>query len=56
MTEREQILEKQRQLHILFKAWMADKKQHEILTYRKPNGDLVEHHPDGTEKIIEYAK
>ncbi len=56
VNKREQLLEQQRQLHLLFSAWFADKKQREILTYRKPNGDLVEHHPDGTEKVIQYAK
>lgn len=56
MTKREELLEQQRRLHILFDAWMADKKQREVVTYRRENGDLVEHHPDGTEKIIEHAQ
>ena len=56
MNKREQILEQQRQLHVLFSAWIADKKQREILTYRKPNGDLIEHYPNDEEKIIEYAQ
>ena len=56
MTKREELLEQQRRLHILFKAWMADKKQHEVLTFLNQNGDLVKHYPDGTEKIIKHAK
>lgn len=51
-----EILEYQRQLHIQFKAWMEDKKKREVLTFRRANGDIVEHYPDGTEKVIKYAK
>lgn len=54
MTKAE-ILEHQRQLHIVFKAWMDDKKKREVLTFMKPNGDIVDHYPDGTEKVIKYA-
>lgn len=43
-------------MHILFKAWMTEKKQHEVLTFRRANGDLIEHYPNGVEKVIEYAK
>ncbi|WP_165772793.1 hypothetical protein [Caviibacterium pharyngocola] len=56
MTKQEQIAEQQRQLHILFDAWMADKKKREVVTFKRPNGDIVDHYPDGTEVIIEYAK
>ena len=56
MTKREEFLEQQRRMHILFTAWMNDKKTREVLTYRRENGDLIEHHPDGSEKVIEYAK
>lgn len=56
MTRNEQIAEQQRQLHILFKAWMDDKKKREVLTFQRPNGDIVRHYPDGHEEVIEYAK
>lgn len=56
MTPLEQILEKQRQLQLQFAVWMAAKKQQEVLTFRRANGDLVEHHPDGTEKVVQYAE
>ena len=56
MTKREEILAKQRQLKVLFSAWMAEKKQHEIVTFRRENGDLVEHYPNGTERVISHAK
>lgn len=56
MNSHQKILEQQRQMHILFRAWMAEKKQHEVLTFRRANGDLIEHHPNGVEKVIEYAK
>lgn len=56
MIKREQILEQQRQLHLLFKAWMDDKKKREVLTFKRANGDIVDHYPDGTEVVIEYAK
>ncbi|MFC0309218.1 hypothetical protein ACFFHK_05780 [Gallibacterium trehalosifermentans] len=55
MTKAE-ILEQQRQLHIQFKAWMEDKKTREVLTFQRPNGNIVRHYPDGTEVVIEYAK
>ncbi len=32
MQTREQVLEQQRRLHVVFKAWMNDKKQREVLT------------------------
>lgn len=53
---KEEIIEQQRQLHILFKAWMEDKKKREILTFQRPNGNIVRHYPDGREEVIEYAK
>lgn len=56
MTKIEQIREQQRQLQIQFKAWMDDKKKHEVLTFQRPNGDIVDHYPDGTEIVIEYAQ
>lgn len=56
MTKLEQIAEQQRQLHIQFKAWMDDKKKREVLTFQRPNGNIVKHYPDGREEIIEYAK
>ncbi|MDG2917138.1 hypothetical protein P7M46_03825 [Bisgaard Taxon 10/6] len=55
MTKAE-ILEKQRQLDSLFSAWFEDKKKHEMVVYRRENGDLIEHYPDGTIKVIEYAQ
>ncbi len=56
MTKIEQIREQQRQLQIQFKAWMDDKKKREVLTYRRENGDLIEHHPNGFIRVIEYAQ
>lgn len=55
MTKREELLEQQRRLHVIFEAWMNDKKQREVLTFERENGDLVEHYPNGEEKVIEYA-
>ena len=56
MTKREEILAKQRQLKVLFSAWMEEKKQHEIVTVRRENGDLVEHYPNGTERVISHSE
>ncbi|MDO4907668.1 hypothetical protein [Neisseria sp.] len=56
MTKREELLEQQRRLHVVFEAWMNDKKQREILTFERENGDIVRHHPDGREEIIVYGK
>lgn len=56
MTKIEQIKEHQRQLQIQFRAWMDDKKKREVLTFMRPNGNIVRHYPDGHEEIIEYAK
>lgn len=56
MTKQEAIAEHQRQLHIQFKAWMDDKKKREVLTFQRPNGNIVRHYPDGHEEVIEYAK
>lgn len=56
MTRHEQILEQQRQMSVLFEAWISDKEKREVLTYRKENGDLIRHHPDGREEVIESEK
>ncbi|URL01177.1 hypothetical protein L4F92_07820 [Avibacterium sp. 21-595] len=53
---KEEIIEQQRQLAIRFKPWMEDKKKREILTFQRPNGDIVDHYPDGREEVIKYAK
>ncbi|MFU2126802.1 hypothetical protein ACLQ85_01945 [Gallibacterium anatis] len=53
---KEEIIEQQRQLAIRFKPWMEDKKKREILTFQRPNGNIVDHYPDGREEVIKYAK
>ncbi|AFU20224.1 hypothetical protein [Actinobacillus suis] len=55
MTKIEQIKEQQRQLQIQFKAWMDDKKKREVLTFQRPNGNIVRHYPDGHEEVIKHA-
>lgn len=56
MQTREQILEQHRKMQILFQAWISDKEKREVLTYRRENGDLIEHYPNGEIKVLEYAK
>ena len=56
MTEREEIIQQQKQLKVLFSAWMKEKMNHEVITFQKRDGRIVEHYPDGTEKIVAYAK
>lgn len=56
MTKREEILKKQRELDVLFTAWMNEKKKHEVLTFQRRNGNIVRHYPDGHEEVIRYAK
>ncbi|EHK91414.1 hypothetical protein [Aggregatibacter actinomycetemcomitans] len=56
MTSREQLLKKQHELDVLMTAWMAEKKKNEVVTFQRPNGDIIEHHPDGKIRVIEYAK
>lgn len=53
---KEEILAQQKQLKTLFSAWMKEKMKNEIVVFQKRNGNIVEHYPDGTEKIIGYAK
>mgnify|MGYP000870524304 FL=1 len=55
MTKQE-ILERQKQLKILFSAWMKEKMKHEVITFQKRDGRIVEHYPDGSEKVVGYAK
>ena len=43
-------------MSVLFEAWISDKEKREVLTYRKENGDLIRHHPDGREEVIESEK
>ena len=52
----EEILAEQHRLKVLFSAWMAEKMKHEVLTFKKRDGRIVEHYPDGKEEIIGYAK
>lgn len=56
MTKREELLKKQKELDILFTAWMNEKKKNEMVTYRQKNGDLIEHYPDGSVRVVEYAQ
>lgn len=56
MTEREKIIQQQKQLKVLFSAWMKEKMNHEVITFQKRDGRIVEHYPDGTEKIVAYEK
>ncbi|AGO17112.1 hypothetical protein P9J82_10275 [Glaesserella parasuis] len=53
---KDEILQKQKELDVLFSAWIAEKKKKEVLTYRRENGDLIEHHPNGFIRVIEYAQ
>ncbi|WP_168353682.1 hypothetical protein [Rodentibacter caecimuris] len=53
---KEEILAQQRQLKLLFSVWMKEKMKHEVVTFQKRNGTIVEHYPDGSEKIVGYAK
>lgn len=56
MTTFEELLKKQKELEILFDAWMTEKKKYEVVTYRQSNGDLVEHYPDGKIRVVQYAQ
>ena len=55
MTSKEELLRKQQELDILFTAWFEEKKKHEVLTYRRENGNLIHHYPDGREEIIKES-
>lgn len=52
---KDEILKKQKELDILFTAWMNEKKKHEILTFQRKNGDIIQHYPNGEIKVIQYA-
>ena len=56
MTEREKIIQQQKQLKVLFSACMKEKMNHEVITFQKRDGRIVEHYPDGSEKVVGYAK
>ncbi|WP_439236280.1 hypothetical protein [Lonepinella koalarum] len=53
---KEELLKKHNEMLILWKAWMDEKKKHEVLTFQRPNGTIVDHYPDGREVVIGYAK
>ncbi|WP_439328348.1 hypothetical protein [Lonepinella sp. BR2357] len=53
---KEELLKKHNDMLILWKAWMDEKKKHEILTFENEKGDIVRHYPDGREVVIEYAE
>lgn len=56
MTKREEVLQQQKNLNILFTAWMNEKKKHEVLTFQKRDGKIIEHYPDDTIRVIKNAK
>ncbi|MDP8163046.1 hypothetical protein QJU89_08560 [Pasteurella skyensis] len=56
MKTREELLAKQHQLNVLFSAFIEEKKKHEVLTFGKKDGRIVEHYPNGTIKVVGYAK
>lgn len=56
MTEREKIIQQQKQLKTLFSVWMKEKMNHRDGYLSKNDGNIVEHYPDGLEKIVAYAK
>lgn len=53
---KDEILQKQKELDVLFSAWIAEKKKKEVLTFQKKDGSIVEHHPNGAVKVIRYAQ
>ncbi len=53
---KDELLKKHNNMLILWKAWMDEKKKHEVLTFQRPNGNIVQHYPDGTEIVIKYAE
>lgn len=50
-----QIERKQAILKATFTAWMNEKMKDEVVCYMDKQGNIVEHYPNGSEKIIEYA-
>lgn len=56
MTEREKIIQQQKQLKALFSVWMKEKMNHEVVIFQKTDGKIVEHYLGGSEKIVGYAK
>ena len=46
MTEREKIIQQQKQLKALFSVWMKEKMNHEVVTFQKTDGKIVEHYPE----------
>ena len=51
-----QLKRKQDTLQTLYRAWMAEKRKYTSVYVGDANGNIVELQPDGTEKIVEYAK
>ncbi|TNH05418.1 hypothetical protein FHQ26_00120 [Testudinibacter sp. TR-2022] len=51
-----QIERKQAILKATFTAWMNEKMKDEVVCYMDKQGNIVNHYPDGTEKIIKHAK
>lgn len=56
MTSREELLKNNVNWIFSLQHGLKKRKKHEVLTYRRENGDLIQHYPDGTEKVIEYAQ
>ncbi len=49
--KRQQIKNQQKELQLLFSAWM-NKKKHEVLAFADKDGNLVEHYPDGSKQVV----
>lgn len=53
--EWQQVQTQQQELEVLFAALMNEKKKRDVISFEDEKGNIVEHYPDGTVKVLYCA-
>lgn len=54
--QRTELAQKQAMLKNLYRAWLAEKRKHAVITVVDSEGNLIEHHPDGSQRAVGHVK
>lgn len=54
--KRTELAQKQAILKNLYLAWLAEKRKYAVITVVDSEGNLIEHHPDGSHRTVGHVK
>lgn len=54
--QRNELAQKQAMLKNLYHAWLVEKRKHAVITVVDSEGNLIEHHPDGSQRAVGHVK